>query len=263
MRHHAHRHVAASMLALAMLALGCRGGRNGALLPPETFTWVRQPIAFSPPPSRWERQGTGGGGTVGVRFILRGGGGQCIGVEAFRQLAERDRRADLARLIARRDSLAQHEFLHELSLVRPRMEDPISEREAATAGAINDALDRASSDYLAGNVDFVSEDLGAALSEASQYEPTLEELLPHIRLHPDRMWRIGYERDTVVAGLPAFASDDTLITDDQTLLYHEVFWVVKGCAFKATFQGRKENLDTFHRVVDTIRFPEADDAAQR
>src|SRR6185503_10254812 len=112
-----------------------------------------------------------------------------------------------------------------------------------------------------GNTGFASADLQAALRAAKNYEPTLEEVLPTIRLRPERTqnpeyWRIGYERDTVVAGRPAFASDDTLVLPEQTLLYHEVFWVVNGCAFKATFQGREENLATFHRVVETIQFPE-------
>jgi len=264
------RHVlpcfAAGLLAATAFLSGCGKGK-GALLPEETFTWVRQPIAFSSPPAPWAREGDGGGGTVGVRFVLRGGGGQCISVAAFRQLAERDRREAIAKLIARHDSLSRREFHHELSLARPRMEDPISGREATAARAINLELDRASTDYLAESMGFVAADLDAALRHASQYEATLAELLPHIRLRPDRMqhpewWRIGYERDTVVAGLPAFASDDTLITPEgERLLYHEVFWVVKGCAFKATFQGKRENLETYRRVVDSIRFPEPVDAA--
>jgi hypothetical protein len=258
------RCVFVALLVWAGLTAGCGGSQQEALLPAETFSWVRQPIAFAPPPSRWERQGDNGGGTLGVRFILRGGGGQVISVAAYRRLAERDRRAPLARLVTRRDSLSQHEFLRELSLVRPPTDDPISEREAETARAINQSIDRASSDYLAGSMGFVASDLDIALQAATRYQPTLEELLPHIRLDPGRsqgpiQWRIGYERDTVIAGLPVFASDDTLITPEQTLLYHEIFWAVNGCAFKATFQGRLQNLDTFHRVVDSIRFPEPKD----
>lgn len=255
----------ACLLVATVLLLGCPGGgKHGGrenLLPPETFHWIRQPIAFAPPPAPWEREGSGGGGTTGVRFVLRGGGGQCIIVAAFQKLAERNRQDALARLVARYGELSQREFFHELSLARPRMEDPVSEREAGVSRVINQALDQASSDCLAGKTAFVSADLGQALRGASQYEPTLEELLPHIRLRPELMrnpewWRIGYERDTVVAGLPAFASDDTLIVDGDTKLYHEVFWVVGGCAFKATFQGEEENLELFHRVVDSIQFPD-------
>ena len=160
---------------------------------------------------------------LGVRFILTGGGGQCISVGAYRLLAERDRRFALARLISRRDSLSRREFLEQLSLARPRTEDPISDREAATARQIDAALDRAMSDYLSERPGFVTYDLEAALKAASAYEPTLAEILPHVRLRPERMqeperWRIAYERDTVWAGQPAFASDDTLITPERPLL---------------------------------------------
>src|SRR6267142_1710080 len=136
MSRHALRSIGAFLLAAAGFAPGCGGGPREALLRSETFTWVRQPIAFSPPPARWERQGDSGGGSIGVRFILRGGGGQCISITAFRILAERDRRKDLARLISRRDSLSRREFLDALSLARARIEDPISDREAAAARAI-------------------------------------------------------------------------------------------------------------------------------
>ena len=249
-------------LTLALVS-GCGGarGRNEPLLPAETFNWIRQPVSFSPPPARWERQGENSGGMLGIRFILRGGGGQVMSVGGYRLLAERDRWEALTRFAARWDSLARREFLDELSMVRPPTGDWISDREAETARAINKALDRASSDYLSGTTSFVPNDLDEAVRAAKQYQPALAELLPTIRLRPERMqnpewWRIGRERDTVFAGLPAFASDDTLVLPEQTLLYHEIFWVVNGCAFKAVFQGREENLATFHRVVESIQFPE-------
>lgn len=262
------KHVARAILALALASpAGC--GRPPARPgPAETFRWVAQPVEFAPPPGQWQRQGDNGGGMLGVRFILTGGGGQSIGVYAFRRLAERDRRERLAKLISRRDSLTRREFLHELSLARPRTDEPLSGREAAVAREVNAALDRAVSDLLGGHPGFVATDLDEALRVASSYEPTLEELLPHIRLRPERMqepgrWRIGYERDTTLAGHPAFASDDTLITPERPLLYNEIFWAVNGCAFKAVYQGTPGNLDTFARVVDSIRFPEDADAAPR
>jgi hypothetical protein len=205
---------------------------------------------------------------LGVRFVLTGGGGQCISVGAYRLLAERDRREALAKLLSRRDSLYRREFLDALSLARARTDDPISEREAATAAVINESLDHAMTNYLSESRSLVPYDLEAALRAATAYQPTLEEILPRIRLRPERMqeperWRIGYERDTTLAGRPAFASDDTLITPERPLLYHEVFWVVEGCAFKAVYQGTAENLETFNRVVETIRFPSVDDDASR
>ena len=85
--------------------------------------------------------------------------------------------------------------------------------------------------------------------------------LEHLVELVDR-WRIGRERDTTLAGYPAFAGDDTLITDERPLLYHEIIWVVNRCAFKATYQGTKDNLKTFQRVVASVRFPEQGDSAQ-
>jgi hypothetical protein len=114
-------------LATVALSLGC--AREQAQ-PPETFTWCPQPLSFSPPPPHWQGQGDNGGGTLGVRFILSGGGGQCISLAAYSSFVERDRRAALARLISRRDSLERREFLRELSLARARTDHPLSEREA-------------------------------------------------------------------------------------------------------------------------------------
>lgn len=244
-------------LVVAAVACGCGTERPE---PRETFHWVSQPIAFSPPPGRWEREGDNGGGMLGVRFVLRGGGGQCISVLAYRQLAERDRTAALRRLIARRDSLEQREMYRELSLARPATDDPISDREVEMARRVNAAIDRAMSDEASDRESFVASDLEDALSAASAYQPTLEELLPRIRLSPERMqepdrWRIFRERDTTLAGEPAYASDDTLITPERPLLYREIYWVVNGCAFKAVYQGTPQELRNFTRLVDSITFP--------
>ena len=260
----------AFLATILTLLPGCGGSpvRLGIerLGPEETFHWVRQPIAFSPPPGSWERQGDNGGGMLGVRFILRGGGGQCISVYAHSQLAARDRRETIERLVARRDSLSQREFLDAVSLARAPADDPISESEAAVSRHISDALGKAVEDELGGQSGFVAADLDEALRAARSYEPTLAEILPRVRLRPETMqepdrWRIGYEHDTTISGRPVFASEDTLMTPERPLLYQEIFWVVGGCGFKAVYQGTPGNLGTFERVVDSVRFPEmADDA---
>ena len=98
-----------SILGLTTLAavIGCGHDAAETLLqPPETFSWCAQPISFSPPSSRWRREAESSGGLQGVRFVLQGGGGQCVTVAAFRVLAERDRRAALQTLIRQADSLS-------------------------------------------------------------------------------------------------------------------------------------------------------------
>lgn len=251
------------LVALILLA-GCSA--DEPLLPAETFHWVPQSVVFAPPPPQWRREGDNGGGMLGVRFILTGGGGQCIEMAAHRGIAERDRRDAITKLIAQRGSLAQNEFLQELSLARPRMDSNLSEREAQAARAIDAALDRAASAYLQGQPGYVEAALYEALAAAQGFAPTLDDVRWTLRLRPEQMqepdrWRIGRERDTTLAGYPAFAGDDTLITDERPLLYHEIIWVVNRCAFKATYQGTKENLRMFQRVVASVRFPEQGDSA--
>lgn len=250
-------------LALAILA-SCRP-RPEPLEAEETFHWVPQPIAFSPPAPQWERQGDNGGGMLGVRFILRGGGGQCISVAAHRRLADRDRSEALATLLENHASMTRREVLRELSLARPISEEPLSDREADARLQINTAIDRAIDHSLADRPRFLESSIEMALQASAAYAPTLEEIVPWVRLQPERMneperWRLGSEHDTTLAGTAAFATEDTLLTPERPLLYHEIFWVVRGCAFKATFQGTRQRLPDFHRLVGTIRFPEVEDA---
>ena len=241
---------------------GCAGERMATR---ETFAWHPQPISFSPPPPIWYREGENQGGMAGVRFVLRGGLGQCITVASYYWVADRDRCPAIQRLIDTWATLSQQDFLHEVSLARARTDDPWSDADATASLALNDALNRATDDYLNDRSGLVRSDLESALAAAQSYEPTLAELLPRIRLRPETMqepdrWRIAYERDTTLAGRPAFASDDTLITPERPLLYHEVFWVVNRCAFKATYQGTRAHLGLFNRLVASIQFPDSTSA---
>jgi hypothetical protein len=252
------------VIALALVC-ACATGPE-PLLPAETFHWVSQPVTFSPPPARWYRQGDNGDGMLGVRFILRDGDGQAISILAGRRLADRDRREPLARLIARQDSLAQPELLQEIELAKARLDEPISDRESQAALAINSALSQARDHVVSGEKGFAASDLETAQRAADAYEPTFEELKPLLafsiakRQDPVR-WILAAERDTTLAGYLVFVSEDTLLTDEGRRLYREILWVVHGCAFKAIFQGKAGSLPVFYRVVDSIRFPEASDAA--
>lgn len=248
---------------MVLFSLGMSAGcAQEHLAPRETFAWRAQPISFSPPPATWYREGETSGGLLGIRFVLKGGEGQCITVATHYWIADRDRRPAIERLIATWDAISDREFFHEVSLARARIEDPFSDLEMNAAFAVNEALNRAVQDYLSDRRALVRADLESALQAAQSYEPTLTEVLPRIRLRPDatsepERWRIGYENDTTLAGHPAFASNDTLITPEGPLLYREVFWVVNHCAFKVTYQGKRAQLKTFNRLVASIQFPDS------
>lgn len=176
----------ANISTIAMLC-SCAPPKGEPLGPPETFTWVRQPVECAVPPHAWRREGENSGGRLGIRFILTGGVGEVIALNADHRVAEQEPRPGLAEVL-----------------------------------------------------------------------PTMR-LIPENRQEPFR-WRIGRERDTTLAGHPAFAGDDTLITPQGPRLYRQVIWVVNGCPFEATYQGLPKNAHVFDRWLATVRFPEASDA---
>jgi hypothetical protein len=203
-----------------------------------------------------------------VRFILRGGGGQVMSVAAQKSWTERLPLERIERLIAEFPNLDERELYRGLSLLRVQIDDPLTEAEAQAAAGLNVAVDRAESDVAGGHVSFVKDDLEEALRAVEGFRPTLAELVPRLRLRPERMneparWILGTAHDTTLAGLPAFASDDTLDAPEQRLLYRQVFWVVNGCAFQAVYQGRPEHQHVFEQVLASVRFPEAEARASR
>jgi hypothetical protein len=267
------RRVAHAALVLLALAFGgcapSSGRRHVQMLPPERFDWVAQPIEFSPPPARWYRDGAGGGGLLGVRFILSNGGGQVMSVAAYKQWSERLQRKEIVQFLADFDRMeGTREALNRLSLLRLQLVDPLTPDEARTAAAVNDAVDRAERDVLDEHRSFVRGDIEAALRAVDALQPALADLLPSMRLRPERQqhpewWVLGFGRDSSIAGVPAYVSYDTLALPEQKLLYQQVFWVAGGNAFQAVYQGRPENQHVFEQMVESVRFPEKAAVASR
>jgi hypothetical protein len=235
--------------------------RQVKLLPTERFDWVPEPIEFSPPPTAWYREGDNGGGLLGVRFILSNGGGQVMSVAAYRQWSEKLPKKAILELLGDLDSTTKRATLNDLGRLRVQVQDPLTEGETQAAYAVNAAVDRAQEDLLADRPSFVRSDIQGALDAIDAYRPSLAEFLPRMKLKPEDhqgivRYTLGEGRDTVLAGLPAYASYDTLYAPEQKLLYRQVYWVVDGTAFQAIYQGRPENQPVFDAMVESIRFPE-------
>lgn len=238
------------------------------LLPPETFDWVPEPVTFSPPPSVWRREGDNGGGLLGVRFILENGGGQVMSVSTYRQWSEKLPRKEILDLLADLDSTQQRAMLNRLARLRVQVSDPLTEGETRAAFAVNAAVDNAERDLLDERLSFVRGDVQGALDAIDAYRPSLAELLPRMRLKPEEQqeparWVLGSGRDTVLAGLPAYMSDDTLIAPERKLLYRQVYWVVDGTAFQSIYQGMPENQHVWEAMIASVRFPEGSAVASR
>lgn len=262
----------ASLVCLGAIALaGCAPVDRQAqvrLGAPEKFDWVPEPVEFSPPPEVWRREGDNGGGLLGVRFILSNGGGQVMSVAAYRQWSDKLPRKAILELLGDLDTSHTRATLNELGRLRVQVTERLTEGETQAAYAVNAAVDRAQEDLLAERLSFVRSDIQGALDAIDQYKPSLEELLPHMRLKPEERqeparWVLGFGRDTVLAGLPAYVSNDTLYAPERKLLYRQAYWVVDGTAFQSIYQGMPENQHVWEAMVASVRFPEGAALAAR
>lgn len=263
--------VIAGLAACVIALAGCGPVDRTAqvqLLPAEQFDWVAEPVAFSPPPAVWRREGDNGGGLLGIRFILENGGGQVMSVATYHQWSEKLPKKEVLNLLADLDTTQQRAMLHRLARLRVQVTDPLTDAETRAASAVNAAVDRAEQDLLADRLSFVRSDVQGALDAIESYKPSLAELLPRMRLHPAEhsepaRWVLGFGRDTVLAGLPAYISNDTLIAPERKLLYRQVYWVVDGTAFQSIYQGMPENQQVWEAMIASVRFPGGSAVASR
>jgi len=245
----------------AALASGCAREKPAALGPPETFHWVHQPVSFSPPPPQWERQGYNEGGQLGVFFTHRGSVGERMFVAVHRRLAERDSRDSLNAMLERFDSLDPDAFRRAIGHARAPTDNPLSEDEARMARIVNEDLDRAAAAYFAGRPDEARWAIESALRAAEAYEPDPEALLERIRFRredrqqPERYGAVS-ESLITVDGRQALMLDYGFRGDSDSLECREVYVIVNGAPFHASYMGLEKNRPLFDRVVASIRFPQ-------
>jgi hypothetical protein len=254
--------LAALALAAALAGACAKHSRPEMVLgPPETFDWVSQPIEFSPPPPKWERQGYNEGGQLGVFFTHRGSVGERMFVAVYRRLAERNPRDSVNALLERFDSLDPDAFRRAIGDARATTDNPLSEDEARMARIVNEDLDRAAAAYFAGRPDEARWAIESALRAAEAYEPDPEALLERIRFRredrqqPERYGAVS-ESLITVDGRQALMLDYGFRGDSDSLECREVYVIVSGAPFHASYMGLEKNRPLFDRVVASIRFPE-------
>ncbi len=242
----------------ALLVAGCQ---QPAVVPRETFNWGSQPIAFSPPPPGWRREGELSGGLRGARFIKTGSVGEAIGVANYYLLSDRDGRVKLRQLLATFDTYDRYHFRRALQLAKSRTDQPFSPLEAQVAKAVNAALDRAYAAYVNGDRDRARAQIGAALFEAEQLRFSLDDVIgvvifqPERRQEPER-FQVLQRRNGQIGGEPAVSVDYTYDSPERRYYGREAYVVRNNHLFVVTFIGLKENLEVFDRVVASIGFPE-------
>lgn len=242
----------------ALVFAGCR--ETTPLQPPEVFRWTSQPIAFSPPPPRWRREGELSGGVRGVRFVKERGAGEAITVGEFHRLGERDRSKAIQELLDRFDAIDARTFQREAQLAESRTDDPHSDLEAAVAEDVNAALYRARTAYRIGDRELARRETEKALVAARRFHLTLGDVLEKAALEPLRRQSnlpADIQRKHIrVGGEPAVMIEWTIQLDGRTFIRREAFVVHASHLFVIRFIGLGESLPLFDRVLESIEFPQ-------
>ena len=248
-------------LTLSWIVGGCgRGNEPVALPPPETFRWAEQPIAFSPAPEGWRREGYGNGGLKGVIFIKTGSVGEGITVAFHYVVSDRDRTAELRDLLKRYDSMSPDEREKALRLAPMRTESPFSTLEAQVAAAVNEEIQGAQMAQRNGDDFSAKFRLESALRRSENLRLTLPDVIesvvlrPANRTDPDSFQAI-LRRDTTIVGHDAVLTDYQFHGPERVYRAREYWLMESNHLFTAQYIGLEENLAVFDSVVATISFP--------
>ncbi|HKQ56885.1 MAG TPA: hypothetical protein VJY35_03365 [Candidatus Eisenbacteria bacterium] len=244
-------------LAGAIALAGCAP----ALRSPETFEWAGRPVAFSPPPADWRREGYNQGGWLGAYFVHERSVGERIMVAEHHVISDRDGRARLAELLERFDALDDRELKEALRRSRYRTEEPLSPLEAEVAAGVNQAIERAMGAEIAGDREGARREIGGAVRESQRLRIVLSDVLERVVFRPDRAqeperWVGTARRPGVVAGQPAVFVDYRFRGPERVLRCRDAYFVRDNHVFIASYLGLEKNLPVFDRVVESIRFPE-------
>lgn len=245
--------------ALPILALaGCQ--KTDPLLPAETFRWAEQPVAFSPPPEGWRREGYGQGGLKGLMFIKTGSVGEGITIAVQYVLSDLDRTAELRDLLERYDDLNAFERERALGWSEMRTDSPIAPGEAEIAAAVNEEVRAARLADRLRDPETVKARLRSALERAQALRFGLSDVREAVvfradrRSEPDSIMAV-IRRDTTIVGHDAVVTDYELHGPERVYRCREYWMVETNHPFTAQYIGLEKNLPLFDRVVSSITFP--------
>jgi hypothetical protein len=249
------------LLALPWAAGGCGSANDPVVLPPpETFRWAEQPIAFSPAPEGWRREGYGQGGLKGVLFIKTGSVGEGITVAVHHLVSDRDRTAELRDLLKRYDSMSTFEREKAMRLAPMRTESPYSPLEAQVAADVNEEIWSAQTAQRNGDDFSAKFRLESALRRSENLRLSLGDVIesvvfrPENRADPDSFQAV-VRRDTTIAGHEAALTDYRFHGPERVYRAREYWLMESNHLFTAQYIGLEENLAVFDSVVASITFP--------
>ena len=250
-------HIAWILVAVA--PTGC-AKKATPLLPAETFHWAEQPIAFSPPPEGWRREGYGQGGLKGVMFIRTGSVGEGITVAVQYVISDRDQTAELRDLLERYDSMSDGERSRALRVAPMRTDSPFTPQESQIAAAVNEDLSSAATAQREGDDRSAKFRIESALRRSEGLHFELRDVVESVVFQPERhaepdSFQAVSRRDTTVVAHDAVVTDYVFHGPERLYRGREIWLLESNHLFTAQYIGLEENLAVFDSVVATMAFP--------
>lgn len=231
---------------------------------PEVFVWDDQPIEFSPPPTRWERQKQTSGGRLGIRFVLYEDGGQSMDVGEFTAVGQLDHCSELEALAAELEQSNARTFARALQRARPHRPGTFSNASLVEGfDAAQRSLDGSRLAYQQGDIESARNGIEAALWNLESVSLPLDDIAPQAFFDPSGYEQIGrIETDppteSEVAGRPAFRIRYRLWPYDREGVTHGIidYAAHNNRLFVFQFQGSEDRIPLFEALLETVSFPE-------
>jgi hypothetical protein len=233
------------------------------LLAPEEFNWTSQKISFKLPPAGWRREGDGGGGVKGVRWVKEKSVGEAVGIGEYYIVADRNRAPQLREILANLHTFEFGSFAWSKAIRTgwAHTDSPFTSQESEISAAINDSVSRADTAFRARDREATRAHLEAALAQAERLHFSLADVLDRVEFKPERRqepekYKLTGRRETFIGDHQAVVVDYTVTVPERARTYaaREAYVVYNSHLFICTFIGLPETVEVFDLVVASIAF---------
>jgi hypothetical protein len=243
---------------------------NASLRGAETFTWNGdQPISFAPPPIGWEASRYQQGGLSGVDYVKRGSVGERISIAEYYKVGRRDGCSMIREVLDGLDTLSTSELKRKLRSAVYGPERAINAREKRILTSLRQYTHSALGEIDDGHFNEARRQLDQALRIRGQNRFKLNDFIDEVMFdlkpggdvvrvdigQPQARWIGDEQAQTVDYEIDVNRQFVGAAAEMTTFAGREAYVMSNNRLFVLNFQGLRENLALFDRVVDSITFP--------
>lgn len=245
---------------------GNRSQHAGEVGPAETFTWHgQQPISFQPP-TGWKSGRYQQGGRDGVSYI---DSGQHLAVTEYTKVGALDGCANLQEALSKFGSAGTESLRRDLQKAVRSPRSVEDTKQAKMLSSLRSHVEKAREALDQNDLSGARKEIDYALRTRFKYKFKLDDYLDDImydrKVGGDlKRVAISLPDELSVGGEPAVSVDYEVDIDAQyatgrlqkTEFGRQVYVMNNNRLFIASFQGKRENMALFEKVVASISFPD-------